>query len=115
MPGEIINRATYKRVKKYNREDMNLWFHQFGTELYNEGCRDSAVAEILALRDEFGFDTEQIAQFMQKRDNTIDSINKKLITVQEILDGLREEGLSIKTDFEPEVPETHGVIEDEQK
>ena len=100
MPGEIINRETYKRLKKYNREEMNAWIHAFGTEIYNNGCRDAAVAEVLALRDEFNFGTQRIARFMVKRDNTIDSINKRLITIEEIIVGLREEGLRIKTDFE---------------
>ena len=109
MPKEVINRATYKRVKGYNREDMNLWFHQFGTTLYNDGCRDSAAAEIVALRDEFNFGTQRIARFMKKRDAVIQAINEREFTVEEVLEEMRKEGLKIKTDFEPEVPETKGV------
>ena len=109
MPKEIIDRATYKRVKKYNREDMNLWFHQFGTTLYNDGCRDTAAAEITALRDEFGFGTQRIARFMQKRDAVVKAINEREFTVEDVLGELRKEGLRIKTDFEPVVPETQGV------
>ena len=105
MAREIINRETYKRIKKYNRLELNQWLTAFGTTIYNDGCRDAAAAEILSLRDEFGYGTQRIARFMKKRDDTIDSINKRLVTVEEILNGLREEGLRIKTDFEPEVPE----------
>jgi len=115
MPRDVINRATYKRVKGYNREDMNTWFHQFGVTLYNDGCRDTAAAEITALRDEFGFGTQRIARFMQKRDAVVKAINEKEFTVEDVLDELRREGLRIKTDFEPDVPETHGVVKDEQK
>lgn len=111
MPGEIIDRATYKRIKKYNRQELNIWLTKFGTEIYNDGCRDAACAEILALRDEFNFGTSRISRFMQKRDNTIDSINKKLVTVSEIIDGLREEGLRIKTDFEVNVRSGNDVDE----
>lgn len=101
---EVIDRFTYKRIKGYNREQLNEWLTRFGTEIYNDGCRDAAVAEMLALRDEFGFGTQRIERFMEKRDNTIDCINRRLISVPEIIDGLRGEGLKIKTDFEPEVP-----------
>ena len=89
---EVIDRFTYKRIKGYNREQLNEWLTRFGTEM-------------LALRDEFGFGTQRIGRFMEKRDNTIDCINRRLISVPEIIDGLRGEGLKIKTDFEPEVPE----------
>ena len=100
---DIISRDTYRRLKKYNREELNTWIHKFGLVIYNNGCRDAAAAEILALRDEFGFGTSRIARFMAKRDNTITAINERYITVEEILEGLREEGLKIKTDFEGEI------------
>ncbi len=108
MSREIINRETYKRIKRYNREQLNEWLTEFGLIMYNDGCRDAACGEILSLRDEFGFGTSRIARFMQKRDNTIDSINKRMITVEEIINGLRSEGLKIKTDFVAEVEECNG-------
>lgn len=49
---EVISRAVYKKVKNYNREDMDLWLNAFGREMYNDGCRDAAMAEMTALKDE---------------------------------------------------------------
>ena len=108
---EVISRATYKKVKGYNRQEMNLWLNKFGLELYNDGCRDAAMAEMTALKDEFDFDTEKIARFMKKRDDVIRAINERELDVQMILDGLREEGLRITTDFEPEVRQVKDVKE----
>ena len=103
MPKDVIDRATHKRIKKYDRIEHNAWLQKFALWYYNDGCRDAAAAEILALRDEFGFGTARIARFMAKRDNTISAINQRLISTQEIIDGLRAEGLRIQTDFEHEV------------
>lgn len=112
---EVICRTVYKKVKNYNREDMNLWLNEFGRELYNDGCRDSAMAEMTALKDEFDFDTDKIARFMKKRDAVIRAINERELDVQMILDGLREEGLSITTDFEPEVRQVKDVRDYDNK
>ena len=102
---EIISRFTYKRIKSMNREEMNDWLTRFGTEIYNDACRDCAVAEITGLRDEFSFGTSRISRFMVKRDTVIDAINKKEFTVNDAIEELKKEGLRIKTDFKPEVPQ----------
>lgn len=99
---EIISHATYKAVKKRHRIAMNEWLTEYALAVYNDGCLDAALAEILALRDEFNMANDDIARFMKKRDTTVSAINQRLITREELLDGLRsEEGLRIKTDFEP--------------
>ena len=99
---EIISSATYKTVKKRHRIAMNEWLTDYALACYNDGCLDAALAEILALRDEFDMENDDIARFMKKRDTTISAINQRLITRDELLEGLRnEEGLKIKTDFEP--------------
>jgi len=99
---DIISRAIYKEVKNRNRIDMNFWLNMFAVASYNDACRDAAIAEITALRDEFGFGTERIARFMVKRDAVIQGINKKEFTPEQAVEVLRrEEGLRITTDFEP--------------
>ena len=110
---EVISRATYKKVKRYDRFKMNIWLHKFGTELYNNGCLDSTCAMITALHDILDLSTEQIGEIIAKKDGIIRAINEKEISVQDILDGLREEGLTIHTDFEPNVPEVEEVTEDD--
>ena len=111
---DVISRTTYKHVKTKDRLHMNAWLTVYALAAYNDGCLDAALGEILALRDEFGMSNDDIAKFMQKRDTTIASINERLITREELLEGLRkEEGLQIKTDFEPkdvrEVPDINDI------
>ena len=107
---EVISRACYKKVKGYNRIWMDVWLSKFALEVYNDACLDAAVAEITALRDEFGFGTHRIAKFMKRRDEIIQAINRKEFTVNEALEVLnKEDGLSIKTDFDPEIPEIKEV------
>jgi len=52
---------------------------------------------------------------MKKRDAVIRAINERELDVQMILDGLREEGLSITTDFEPEVRQVKDVRDYDNK
>jgi len=101
MSKDIITRATWRNLAKHkNRDRFNEWLQDFGCEMYNDGCRDAAAAEITALRDEFGFGTNRIARFMQKRDSVIQAINAREFTALDIIEELRTEGLKIKTDFE---------------
>ena len=88
---ELISRATYKTVKKMDREEMNNW----ARELYNDAMRDCEAASMLALKDEFGFSTKRLARFMDRRNSTIISINKRLITAEEIILGMIDEGVVI--------------------
>jgi len=102
MSQDVISRAIYKEVKKRDRIDMNFWLNLFAVASYNDACRDCAIAEITALRDEFNFGTERIARFMRKRDAVIQAINKREVTPEQAVEVLRrEEGLRITTDFEP--------------
>ena len=112
---EVISRATYKKVKRYDRFKINIWLHKFGTELYNDGCLDSTCAMITALHDILDLSTEQIGEIIAKKDGIIQAINEKEISVKDILAGLREEGLTIHTDFEPEIPEAKEVTESDIK
>ena len=100
---EIISRATYKRIKGYDRNQLNTWLNAFGQEMYNQGCRDAAIGEITALRDEFSYGTQRIARFMKRRDEIIRAINTREFTVEEAIETLRQEGLKIKADFMPDV------------
>ncbi|MBR0294154.1 MAG: hypothetical protein IJQ91_07070 [Acidaminococcaceae bacterium] len=88
---ELISRATYKTVKNMNREQMNEW----AKALYNDAMRDCEAASMLALKDEFGFSTKRLSRFMDRRNNTIISINKRLITAEEIILGMIGEGVVI--------------------
>lgn len=113
MANEIISRDCYKKIKGYNRQMLNVWLSMFGCEIYNDGCRDAAVAEIMALRDEFGFGTQRIARFMKKRDGVIQAINAKEFTIVEAIEQMQKEGLSIRTDFIPDVRKVKEVDKSE--
>jgi hypothetical protein len=106
---EVISRATYKRLKGMDRQELNGWLNAFGQEMYNIGCKDAAVAEITSLRDEFSYGTQRIARFMRRRDEIIRAINNREFTIDEAIMVLREEGLRIKTDFEPEVKDANEI------
>ena len=98
---EVINRATYKRLKGYDRQKLNDWLQAFALEIYNDACKDSAAAEITALRDEFNFGTSRIARFMAKRDSVITAINEREFTALTVLKTMvEEEGLKIKANFD---------------
>lgn len=88
---ELISQATYKTVKNFNREEMNDW----AAMLYNDALRDCEAASMQALKDEFGFGTKRLAKFMDRRNNTIVCINKRLVSADEIIRGLIEEGVVI--------------------
>lgn len=88
---ELISRATYKTVKNFNREQMNDWAKM----LYNDALRDCEAASMQALKDEFGFGTTRLARFMERRNNTIDCINQRQISADEIIHGLISEGVVI--------------------
>ena len=106
---EVINRATYKRIKSMDRQELNAWINAFGQEMYNIGCRDAAVAEITSLRDEYNFGTTRIARFMKRRDELIQAINNREFTLEEAIETLRQEGLRIRADFLPEVKDANEV------
>ena len=93
---DIINRATYKRFKGYNREEVNDWLQAFATYYYNLGLRDSVAAEVTAMRDELDWNNDQIAIIIIRRNEVVDAINGKYINADEILEGLIAEGLKIK-------------------
>lgn len=97
---EVISRATYKRLKGYDRQKFNDWLQAFALEIYNDACRDTAAAEITALRDEFGYGTSRVARFMAKRDSVVTAINERQFTALTVLQTMvEEEGLKIKADF----------------
>ena len=100
MAKEIISRATWRRLKTKNREDFNAFLQDFGCEIYNDGCRDTAVGTVTALRDEFGFGTQRIARAIKKQDAVIAAINLKEFSAADAVNELRKEGLHIKADFE---------------
>ena len=94
---DIIDRATRKRIQKYTREELNDWLQKFATYYYNRGLRDSAAAEITAMRDELGFGTLRIARVINKRNEVVDAINRQEFDADLIIDVLtQEEGLHIK-------------------
>ncbi len=88
---ELISRATYKTVKKMDREEMNDW----ARELYNDAMRDCEAASMLSLHDEFGWSTKRLAKFMDHRNKVIDAINRRNISAAEIIEGLIGEGVVI--------------------
>ena len=97
MSDEIINRATRKKLQRYDRQELNDWLQMFATYYYNRGLRDSVAAEITAMTDELGFGTLRVARGINRRNEIVDAINRKEIDADLIIDVLtKEEGMHIK-------------------
>ena len=92
----MISRDVYRTLKKKSREELQEWLTAYCAAAYMDGIRDATAADMLSLRDEFGFSTKRLSRFIARRDNTISAINQKFITADEIIQGLQEEGVEIE-------------------
>ena len=88
----MISRENHRYIKSLNREQFSNWLYQYFVESYNDGAYDTEVAIYRNLIDKFNFADDDIARLKEGVKDDIDSINRKYITAQEIMDGLEQEG-----------------------
>lgn len=60
-----LNRAQRRYIKGLNKEQLINWLSVYGTEMYNDGIRDSFLSILLKLHDEFNFGNKEIWKLIQ--------------------------------------------------
>ncbi len=95
-PMPLIKREVYRSLKKKSREELSEWLNNYCVLSYLDGMRDTTAADMLALHDEFNFSTVRLNRVFTHRDETIEAIHKHLISADEIIDGLIQEGVKIE-------------------
>ena len=87
-----IRRETHRYIKNLNREQLSNWLYQYYTEAYFECFKDFEAAMLRRVADDFGFDSEQAEKLRKGVNEDIESIQLKLVSADEIIDGLTKEG-----------------------
>lgn len=88
----MISRDTHRHIKGLNREQMSKYLYEFYVNAYYECLNDFEAAMFRRLADDFGFTAEKIEEMRKGVNEDIESIQLKLITANEIVDGLISEG-----------------------
>ncbi len=92
----ITTRDKWKFIVKKNHEKFDAWLYGHSCLSYYDGVYDTLVAVMLTLHDDHDFDTKKLAPLVDKVYEIVGCINSKdLITVDEIIEGLRQEGVDI--------------------
>ena len=95
-PEYITSRDRWKSIVNRNHEKFDRWLYGHSCLSYYDGVYDAIVAMMLGLHDDHDFGTEQLAPLVERVYEIVGSINSKdLITVNEIIEGLRQEGVDI--------------------
>ena len=71
---------------------MTAWLIWYGAEHYNEGIKDNTISIFRRLIDDFGFSNDDITKLQKGKDEDINSINRREITVKNMVEVLTEEG-----------------------
>ena len=75
---------------------MSKYLYEFYVQAYYECLNDFQAAMFRRLADDFGFTAENIEVMRKGVDEDIESIQMKLVSANEIIDGLISEGKFIK-------------------
>jgi len=95
-PKYITSRPKWKEIVTKNHEGFDKWLYGHSCLSYYDGVYDAIVATMLALHDDHHFGTKRLAPLVDKVYDIVGSINTKdMITVDEIVEGLRQEGVDI--------------------
>ena len=95
-PKYITSRPKWKEIVTKNHEGFDKWLYGHSCLSYYDGVYDAIVATMLALHDDHHFGTKRLAPLVDKVYDIVGSINTKdMITVDEIIEGLRQEGVDI--------------------
>ena len=55
-----INRQTRRYIQNLKKDDFIDYLSRYALEIYNDGVRDSFMALLLKLHDEFNFGNEEV-------------------------------------------------------
>ena len=95
-PKYITTRPKWKEIVNQSHEDFDKWLYGHSCISYYDGVYDAVVATMLALHDDHHFGTKHLAVLVNRVYDIVGSINTKdMITVNEIIEGLRQEGVDI--------------------
>lgn len=95
-PKYITTRPKWKEIVNQSHEDFDGWLYGHSCVSYYDGVYDAIVAAMLALHDDHHFGTKRLAVLVDRVYDIVGSINTKdMITVNEIIEGLRQEGVDI--------------------
>ena len=91
-----IGREEWKFLKKKDREAFNGWLKEYYRNCRGKAIDESLAAAMLSLKDEFGFGTKRMAQFVEKFYSVLEGIGLKNISADEIYVGMESEGIRIE-------------------
>jgi len=95
-PKYIKSRPRWKEIVTKNHEGFDKWLYGHSCMSYYDGVYDTLVAVMLVLHDDHDFGTKDLAPLVDRVYDIVGSINTKdMITVDEIIEGLRQEGVDI--------------------
>lgn len=81
-------------LKNLSKDGMIEYLRRFYCEVYNEAISETYLAVIRHLKDDNGWDNEQLKELFINSNNDIDAINEHYVTAEEIRDGLADEGVT---------------------
>ena len=87
-----ISRDTYRYIKKLDKEQLSKYLYDFYVNAYFECLKDFEAAMVRRLADDFNFTAEQIDEVKKGVDEDIESIQMKLVSADDIINGLMNEG-----------------------
>ena len=91
-----ISRDEWKYLKKKDREKYNNWLKKYYRNCRGKAIDESLAAAMLSLKDELGFGTKRMAQFVEKFYSVLEGIGLKNISADEIYVGMELEGIRIE-------------------
>ena len=96
QPKYITTRPKWKEIVTKSHEGFDKWLYGHSCISYYDGVYDAIVAAMLVLHDDHHFGTKRLAVLVDRVYDIVGSINTKdLITANEIIEGLRQEGVDI--------------------
>jgi len=95
-PKYVTSRPKWRSIISQSHEEFDGWLGRMTSISYYDGVYDAIVAMMLALHDDHHFGTKRLAVLVNRIYEIVGCINTKdMITVNEIIEGLRQEGVDI--------------------
>ena len=92
----MLNRETLRNIKKLSNDKLIVWLAAYGKEYcqdgFDEGVERNMMAICRYLHDEFGWGNTRFKRLIELAKQDVVAMNEKLVTKQEIRDGLADEG-----------------------
>ena len=92
----MLNRETLRNIKKLSNDKLIVRLAAYGKEYYQDGFDEGVERNMMAicryLHDEFGWGNTRFKRLIELAKQDVVAMNEKLVTKQEIRDGLADEG-----------------------